>query len=36
MLAMWAGQAVALNRAMPAGELIDALVEETRTVLAAL
>jgi nitronate monooxygenase len=36
MLAMWAGQAVALNRAMPAGELIDALVEETRAVLAAL
>jgi nitronate monooxygenase len=36
MLAMWAGQAVALNRAMPAGALIDALVEETRAVLAAL
>jgi nitronate monooxygenase len=36
MLAMWAGQAVALNRAMPAAELIETLVEETRAVLAAL
>jgi hypothetical protein len=33
---MWAGQAVALNRAMPAGELVEALVEETRAVLAGL
>ncbi len=36
MLALWAGQAVALNRAMPAGELLEALVEETRAVLAGL
>jgi nitronate monooxygenase len=36
MLAMWAGQAVALNRAMPAAELVETLVEETRAVLAGL
>ena len=36
MLAMWAGQSVALNRAMPAGELLETLVEETRAVLAGL
>lgn len=36
MLAMWAGQAVALNRSMPAGELLETLVAETRVVLAAL
>jgi nitronate monooxygenase len=36
MLALWAGQAVALNRPMPAGELLETLVEETRKVLAGL
>ena len=36
MLAMWAGQAVALNRPMPAGDLLETLVEETRRVFAAL
>lgn len=36
MLAMWAGQAVAMNRAMPAGELLETLVRETRDILAAL
>ena len=36
MLAMWAGQAVALNRAMPAAELIETLVEETRQAFASL
>jgi len=36
MLAMWAGQAVALNRPMPAEELLEKLVEEARSVLAAL
>jgi nitronate monooxygenase len=36
MLAMWAGQAVALNRSMPAGDLLETLVEETRAVFAAL
>jgi nitronate monooxygenase len=36
MLAMWAGQGVALNRAMPAAELIETLIEETRAVLAGL
>ena len=36
MLALWAGQAVALNRAMPAAELVEVLVEEVRAVLAAM
>lgn len=36
MLAMWAGQAVALNRPMPAAELVEKLVEEARDVFAAL
>ena len=36
MLAMWAGQAVALNRAMPAAELLETLVEEARQAFAAL
>lgn len=34
MLAMWAGQAVALNRPMPAGDLLDKLVEEALDVFA--
>ncbi len=36
MLAMWAGQAVALNRPMSAGALVETLVEETRKVLEGL
>jgi nitronate monooxygenase len=36
MLAMWAGQAVALNRPMAAAELVETLVEETKAVLAGL
>jgi nitronate monooxygenase len=36
MLAMWAGQAVALNRPMPAAALVEKLVEEARDVLASL
>lgn len=36
MLAMWAGQAVALNRPMPAAALLEKLVEEARDVLASL
>lgn len=33
---MWAGQAAALNRTLPAAELIDALVKETRAVFRSL
>ena len=33
---MWAGQAAALGREMPAAELVAALMEEARTVLAGL
>ncbi len=33
-LALWAGQAVALNRAMPAAALLETLVDETRACLA--
>ncbi|MEM9683144.1 MAG: DUF561 domain-containing protein [Pseudomonadota bacterium] len=36
MLAMWAGQSVALNRAMPAGDLLETLVEEARDAFASL
>ena len=35
-LALWAGQAVALNRALPAAELVETLIEETRAAFAAL
>lgn len=34
-LALWAGQAVALNRALPAAELVATLIEETREAFAA-
>lgn len=36
MLAMWAGQSVALNRAMPAGDLLEVLVDEARDAFASL
>jgi nitronate monooxygenase len=36
MAAFWAGQSVALNREMPAGTLVETLVEEARAVFAAL
>ena len=36
MLAMWAGQSVALNRAMPAGDLLELLVDEARDAFASL
>ncbi len=32
-IALWSGQSVGLNRAMPAGELFDKLVEEAQSVL---
>jgi len=34
--AMYAGQAMAMNRAMPAADLIETLVAETRDVLSKL
>ena len=34
--ALWSGQAGTLNRALPAGELVERLVEETRTILGGL
>jgi nitronate monooxygenase len=34
-LALWAGQAVGLNRALPAAALVETLLEETRARLAA-
>jgi nitronate monooxygenase len=33
-MALWAGQAAPLNRAVPAAELVAALVEETRRAIA--
>ena len=33
---MWAGQAAALGREMPAAELVAMLMDEARTVLAGL
>jgi nitronate monooxygenase len=36
LLSLWAGQAVALARARPAGELVQELVAETRAVIARL
>ncbi|MDA0704660.1 MAG: nitronate monooxygenase, partial [Proteobacteria bacterium] len=35
-LSLWAGQAVALNRVLPAADLVELLVEETRAALANL
>ncbi len=35
-LALWAGQAVALNRVLPAADLVGVLVEDTRAALAGL
>jgi len=36
LMVMWAGQAAALARTMPAGELLTKLAEEARAVLAAM
>ena len=33
LVSLWAGQAAGMHRALPAGELLDALVRETEAVL---